>query len=147
MHIMRNKHHAVATSADWKLGIAALAVIALAGCGPAELGGHGSASADVPASLNSLNASQVIDDFRKARLPALNPQEITSVKCLKVNCLQAITTDTVTVFKFPATGLAQRYIGSRSDVYQIEDLVLEFAPTVTDDAKHRYERVLEQAAA
>ena len=103
-------------------------------------------SAEVPASLNGLSASQVIDDFRKARLPALNPQEITSVKCLKLNCVQAITTDTVTVFKFPATGLAQRYIGSRSGVYQIEDLVLEFAPTVPDDVKQSYERVVERAA-
>lgn len=131
---------------DWHIGVTALVIFALAGCGPAAPGGRGGASAEVPASLNGLSASQVIDDFRKARLPALNPQEITSVKCLKLNCVQAISTDTVTVFKFPATGLAQRYIGSRSGVYQIEDLVLEFAPTVPDDVKQSYERVVERAA-
>jgi hypothetical protein len=147
MHIMRSRHHAVATLTDWHTGIAALVILVLAGCGHAAPGGRRSASAHVPASLNGLSASQVVDDFKKAQLPAVNPQEITSVKCLKLECLQAITTDTVTVFKFPATDLAQRYIGSRSDAYQIEDLVLEFAPTVTDDVKQRYERVVERAAA
>lgn len=95
--------------------------------------------------LNGLSASQVIDDFKRAGLPAVNPQEITSVKCVKLQCLEAITTDTVTVFKFPATGLAQRYSGSMSNVYQIEDLVLAFAPTVPDDLRQGYERVVERA--
>ena len=133
--------------ADWHIGIAAVVTFTLAGCGHAASVGSGSTSADMPAPLNGLSASQVVDDFKKADLPARNPQEITSAKCLKLQCVQAVTTDTVTVFKFPATGLAQRYIGSRSDVYQIEDLVLEFAPNVTDDMKQRYERVVEQAAA
>jgi hypothetical protein len=82
----------------------ALAVGSLSACGPATSPGSVPASPQVPASLNGLSASQVIDDFRKAALPALNRQEITSVKCLNLHCLQAITTDTVTVFKFPATG-------------------------------------------
>jgi hypothetical protein len=144
---MRNRCQAVAGLADRHIWIAALVIFALAGCGHAAPVGSGGTSAGMPVPLNGLNASQVIDDFRKAQLPAQNPQEITSVKCLKLQCLQAVTTDTVTVFKFSATGLAQRYIGSRSDVYQIEDLVLEFAPNVTDDMKQRYERELEQAAA
>ncbi len=131
---------------DRHIGIAACVIFTLAGCHAAPVGSS-STSAEMPAPLNGLSAPQVIEDFRKAALPVLNPQEITSVKCLKLRCLQAITTDTVTVFKFPATGIAQRYVGSRSDTYQIEDLVLEFAPTVTDDMKQRYERVVEQAAA
>jgi hypothetical protein len=68
------------------------------------------------APLNGLSAPQVIDDARKAGLPAKNPQEITSVKCARVPFLEAISTETVSVFKFRATGLAQRFIGSRSEI-------------------------------
>jgi hypothetical protein len=120
----------------------ALAIGALSGCGQPAPAVSDAGSAEVPAPLNGLSAAQVIDDFRKAGLPAQNPQEITSVKCAKVPCLEAISTDTVSVFKFRATGLAQRYIESRSNVFQIEDLVLAFAPNVTDAVKQRYERVV-----
>ena len=118
----------------------ALAIATLTACGQ-----HGTA---VPnsAPLNGLSASTVIDDFRKAGLPALNPQEITSVKCPKVRCLQAISTDTVSVFKFPATGIAQKYAGSIANVYQIEDLVVVFGTSVSPDLKQEYEEVVARAA-
>lgn len=99
----------------------------------------------MPAPLNGLSASKVIDDFRRAGLPALNPQEITSVKCPRVLCLQAISTDTVSVFKFPTTGIAQKYAGSIANVYQVEDLVVLFGTSVTADLKQDYEEVVARA--
>ncbi len=56
-----------------------------------------------------------------------------------MRCVQAFDTDTISILKFPATGLAQRYAGSIPDVFQIEELVLVFPPTTTADAKRDYE--------
>ena len=58
-----------------------------------------------------------------------------------------IATDTVSVFKFPTTGLAQKYEASTSNVYVIEDLVLVFAPTVSSELKQDYEKVVARLAA
>ena len=102
--------------------------------------------AELPAPLNGLTAARVIEDFTRAGLPTANTRDVTSTECPKVNCVQAIETDTVTVLKFPATGLAQRYIESERNDYQIEDIVLAFAPSVSDDLKRRYEQVVERAA-
>ncbi len=124
----------------------ALAVGGLVACGHSTQAGRPTNSAEMPASLNGLTASQVVKDFTEAGLPALNPHDVTSVQCPKVNCVQAISTDTVTVFKFPATGIGQRFTEGQPSVYQIEDLVLTFAPGVTDDLKNRYEQVVERAA-
>lgn len=87
----------------------------------------------------------MVDAFRKAGLPAQNPHDITAQECPKEHCLQGVSTETVSVFKFPTTGLAQRYIGSRSNVFQVEDLVLTFAPTLPGDLRQRYEREVEIA--
>ena len=57
------------------------------------------------------------------------------------------STDTVSVFKFPTTGLAQKYEASTSNVYVIEDLVLVFAPTVSSELKQDYEKVVARLAA
>jgi hypothetical protein len=125
--------------------MAALVVGTLAACGHPGPAARGERSAAVPASLNGLSASQLVDDFRKAGLPVLNPHDITAQECPKEHCVQGVSTDTVAVFKFPTTGLAQRYIGSRSNVFQVEDLVLTFAPKLPGDLKQRYEREVEIA--
>jgi hypothetical protein len=125
--------------------MAALVVGTLAACGHPGPAARGGRSAEVPASLNRVSASQLVDDFRKARLPAQNPHDITAQECPKEHCLQGVSTDTVSVFKFPNTGLAQRYIGSRPNVFQVEDLVLTFAPKLPADLKQRYEREVEIA--
>jgi hypothetical protein len=127
--------------------LSALAIGAAAvACGQASPPGHPANPAEVPAPLNGLTAAQVVDDFARAGLPTLNKQDITTTDCPKLGCVQAIRTDTVTVLKFPATGLAQRYIESERNDYQIEDLVLAFSPTVSADVKRRYEQVVERAA-
>ncbi len=126
--------------------IIALAISTVTACGHNTTGGRPANTAEVPASLNTLGASQVVEDFTKAGLPARNPHEVTAQECPKVGCVQAISTDTVSVFKFPATGIGQRFTEGRSNVYQIEDLVLTFTPSVTDDVKRRYEQVVERAA-
>jgi hypothetical protein len=52
----------------------------------------------------------------------------------------------VSILKFPGTGPAQLYMGAISNAYQVEDVVLTFAPTVTAEQKQDYERVVARAA-
>lgn len=127
-------------------GSVVLAAGTLAACGHAPPSGPNAGSAQGLVLLNGLSATQVVSAIAKAGLPALNPHDVTGEACQQARCSQAMATDTVTVLKFPTTGSAQRYAGSITNAYQIEDLVLVFAPTVTADLKRDYEKVVAQAA-
>jgi hypothetical protein len=124
----------------------ALVIGAVVGCGHDTVAPH-PRSGEMPMSLNTVTAQQVMTAITKAGLPALNPHDVTAQQCPKLGCTQAISADTVSVFKFPATGMAQKYAGSISSDYQLEDLVLVFAPSVTPDLKREYEKVVERTAA
>jgi hypothetical protein len=87
-----------------------------------------------------------VDAIIEAGLPTPNLRDTTAVKCPKLQCIQAIETDTVSILKFPATGPAQLYAGAISNAYQLEDVVLTFAPTVSAEQKQDYERVVARAA-
>jgi hypothetical protein len=128
-------------------GIVAIAIGGIAGCGHSTVTGNDGGSAGGPVSLNTITASQVIGAITKAGLPALNAHDVTAQKCPALHCIQAVESDTVSVFKFPTTGIAQKYEASTSNVYLIEDLVLAFAPTVTPELKGDYEKVVARLAA
>lgn len=87
-----------------------------------------------------------MDSILKAGLAAPNQRDVTSVKCPKLQCLQAIDSDTVSILKFPGTGKAELYAAAISNVYQVEDVVLTFAPTVTGDLKQQYESIVNRSA-
>lgn len=127
-----------------RLAIAALIMSAVAACGPRQATSTNRPENPVP--LNSVSAKQVVDSMAKAGLPVLNAHETTNVECPKLGCLQAIDTDSVLVLKFPTSGSAQKYAGTIGNSYQLEDLVLAFAATVTSDMKRDYDRVAERAA-
>ena len=126
------------------VGLAALAVSILAACSHHEPATPNTAASGPP-QLNGVSASQLMDAIVKAGLPAPNQRDVTSLKCPKLQCLQAIDTDTVSVLKFPGTGKAELYAAAISNVYQVEDVVLTFAPTVTGDLKRQYESVVNRA--
>ena len=127
--------------------ISALAIGAVSACGHTTTGGGQPNSAQVPAPLNGLTAQQVIGAITKAGLPALNAHDVTASQCPELRCAQAVGTDTVSVYKFPTTGQAQKYAGSISNVYQVEDIALVFAPTVSAKLRHDYEAVVARTAA
>jgi hypothetical protein len=124
-----------------------LTVAVLAACGHAERDTSTAGPSNGPANLNRVSASELVRAFVDAGLPASNPRDVTALKCSKLQCLQAVDTDTVSILKFPASGPAQLYAGSISNSYQLQDVVVTFAPTVTSDLKARYEHVVERAAA
>jgi hypothetical protein len=123
-----------------------LAVSMLVACSHTEPATPNTQASRGPAPLNTASASQLMDAVIKAGLPAPNRRDVTTLKCPELHCIQAIDTDTVSILKFPATGPAQLYAGSISNVYQLEDVVLTFAPTVAAEQKLQYERVVEHAA-
>lgn len=125
-------------------GLAAVAT--LAACSHSEPTTPNTAPVQVPAQLNGVSAAQLMDAIVKAGLPAPNRRDTTAVKCPQLQCVQSIETDTVSVLKFPGTGRAQLYAAAISNVYQVEDVVLTFAPTVTAELKQDYERAVDRAA-
>jgi hypothetical protein len=125
-------------------GLAAVAL--LAACSHSEPATPNTAPVQVPAQLNEVSAAQLMDAIVKAGLPAPNRRDTTGVKCAKLHCVQSIESDTVSVLKFPGTGPAQLYAAAISNVYQVEDVVLTFAPTVTAAQKQDYERAVDRAA-
>jgi hypothetical protein len=128
------------------LAVAALAVVALCACGrDASVGSN--SSSEGGASLNAVSAGQVVRAIDKAGLPAANPHDITAEQCPKLHCKEAVGADTISVYKFAITGLAQKYAGSITDDYQVEDIVVVFTQSVSADLKRDYESVVARTAA
>ena len=133
----------------WARRCADLAVLSaslLGACSHTQSVYRNTAPAEVPAALNGVSASQLMDSVAEAGLPAPNRRDSTELKCPKLHCIQAIDTDTVSILMFPATGPAQLDAGAISNVYQVEDVVLTFAPTVRAAMKQRYESVVDRSA-
>lgn len=126
---------------------AILVMVALGACGSVDRDPPNVEPTKGPALLNEVSASEVVSAFTDAGLPATNPRDVTALKCSKLHCLQAVDTESVSVLKFPGPGPAQLYAGAISNAFQVEDVVITFAPTVTSDLKVAYQRVVERAAA
>lgn len=129
------------------LACAVVGVGLLASCGQPQPGASGAHSADAPMPLNGVTARQLVATLSREGLPAANPHDVTTEMCPKVRCVEAVDTDSVSVLKFPATGLAQKYAGSLSNSFQVEDVVMVFTPTVTPEMKRDYENVVERSLA
>jgi hypothetical protein len=104
-------------------------------------------TAPAPAALNGVSPADVVAAIDAAGMPTPKAHDVTAVKCPKIQCLSAIESDTVSILKFEGTGPAQLYTGNISNAYQIEDLVITFASTVTSEQKAAYERVVKGVVA
>jgi hypothetical protein len=89
----------------------------------------------------------IVGTIHSAGLPTPNPIDVTADKCAKLGCVGEVDSDTVSILTFDRSGAAQRYAGTISNSYQIEDIVLIFAATVSAHQKQAYERVVQLAAA
>jgi hypothetical protein len=129
-------------------GVALCLALAVAGCARSPTPpSTPNTSAATSAGLNGLSAMDAVGKVHSAGLPTPNAHDVTSDKCAKLHCVGAVDSDTVSILKFDHTGAAQQYAGSISNSYQLEDLVVVFAPTLTDSEKLAYERALEHAIA
>jgi hypothetical protein len=92
--------------------VAALAVVALAGCGDAS----------------GLTAAEVVEEL-SAHYPLPNPRDNTASCAGQGGCVQLITTDAVSVYQWPDEATAKRFAGGRLDFDQEGPFVLSYAGT------------------
>lgn len=125
---------------------AVAATLLLPSCaGPGTRGTTPNTSATATAALNGLSAPQVVAAIDSAGLPTPNAHDVTTAKCPKLGCVGAIDSDTVSILKFGGPGPAELYAGSISNSYQVEDVVLVFAVTVTQQQKAAFEQAVKHA--
>jgi len=119
-----------------------IALSALAACGqPASPGAGAGQPQAGGASLNNVTAGALVDTFGQAGLPVNHPRDSTTARCPDIRCTQAIDTDTVSVLKFPTTGIAEQYANATANVSLVEDLVVIFPPALSTDQRAAYERI------
>lgn len=121
-----------------------LAVL-LAGCGDKDSRGTGGPAPRPAVMLNDVSVAAVLGAITNAKLPAVNAHDATATRCPEAGCLQATDTDTVSILKFPSTGRAELYAAAIPNMLQVEDIVLVFAPTVTDTQKTAYVQAVNKA--
>lgn len=97
--------------------------------------------------LNGLSANDVLAAIDAAGMPTPHAHDVTADKCPKLHCVSAIDSDTISILKFDGSGHAQAYDGALSNDYQVEDVVVVFAATVTAAQRAAYERTVERAVA
>lgn len=137
--------HVPTTSPRSRLVVATLCAIAVTGCAPSETGPHSAPARPNPggvAIFNNRSAEDLIAAIQSSGLPAPNPRNVTAGNCPAVGCIDKVDTDTVSIMKFPTTGKAELYAGSTQLCFQIADVVVTFAPTVSPSQQQQYERVV-----
>ncbi len=126
-----------------RLVLAALFLVAVAGCGPSETSPPGSqASAGNAGIFNNRSVDDLVTAIQRSGLPAPNPSNVTARDCPAIGCVEKVDTDTVSVMKFPTTGRAELYAGSTQHRFQIADVVLTFGPMLSPSQQQQYERVI-----
>ena len=91
------------------------------------------------------DASDAVDAFVDAGLEAPNPRDVTADKCTTVECVEAVETDVVTVYRWPDTGAAHLHSNRlQQPAYALNEFVLVF-PIDTDAQTNEYAEALEQA--
>jgi hypothetical protein len=87
--------------------------------------------------LRALTALGIVNELTRAGFSAPKPLDTTAQDCPTIGCDQSIVTDTLRVKSFPTTARAESYAAHR-DLYQVERIVVEFAPPVSEPARARY---------
>ncbi|MCX2933811.1 hypothetical protein ORI20_26415 [Mycobacterium sp. CVI_P3] len=131
------------SAARWGFVVVLLAAV-LQGCGARDSGAP-PPTAGGAGLLNTVSVDAVLSAIKKAGLPAVNAHDATASTCPEAGCVQAIDTDTVSILKFPSTGRAEIYAGGVRDMLQVEDVVVVFAPNVSDEQKAAYGQVVKNA--
>lgn len=97
--------------------------------------------------LNPLGVDDLLAAITHAGLDAPNPRNVTQQECPAIGCTDMVATDTVTIIKFATPGQAELYAGSTRHAFQIEDVVLTFAPSVPSERRRAYDDAVKRAIA
>lgn len=87
--------------------------------------------------LQSLSARGLVNALNIAGFSAPNPLNTTVQECPAIGCDQSVVTDTLRVKSFETTAQAERYAVPRS-LFQVETLVVRFAPVLQESERTRY---------
>lgn len=101
------------------------------------------ASVAHPGEMRALTALAVVHELTRAGFPAANPLDTTAQDCPAIGCTQSIVTDTLRVKSFPTTAQAQRYAVPRA-LYQVETVVVAFAPPLSERERARYQAEIQK---
>lgn len=133
------------TSARSRLVVAALCVVAVAGCASSQTAPQQTQTnpgAGGVAIVNNQSIGDLITSIQRSGLPVPNPRNVTASDCPAIGCVNKVDTDTLSIMKFPTTGRAELYAGSAPHSFQITDVVITFAPTVTPSQQQQYEQLV-----
>ncbi|WP_142271306.1 hypothetical protein [Mycobacterium sp. AT1] len=92
--------------------------------------------------LGALSARGVVNALVAAGFQAPNAVDTTAQECPASGCEQSVVTDTVRVKSFGTTARAQNFAAAR-DLFQLETIVVEFAPPLSEQDRARYRAELE----
>lgn len=95
--------------------------------------------------LNPLSVDDLLKAITNAGLDAPNPRDVTGQECPAIGCTNMLQTDTVSIIKFATPGKAELYAGSTHNVFQIEDVVLKFPPSVPKEQQRAYGDAVKRA--
>lgn len=90
--------------------------------------------------MHALSARSLVSALNTAGFAVPNPLDTTAQDCSADGCQQSIVTDTLRVESFATTAQAQQYAAERG-FYQVETVVVSFAPPLpeTDQVRYRTE--------
>lgn len=117
----------------------AAGVVVLTGCSSAlsDAAAEPSTAGARMEQTQTLTADALVDALNSAGFEVPNPLDTTAQDCAVAGCRQSITTDTLRVESFATTASAQQYAAPRG-LYQVEGIVVSFAPPLPAAEKERY---------
>lgn len=87
--------------------------------------------------FGALSARGVVDALSKTGFAVPKPVDTTAQECPDAGCDQSVVTDTLRVKSFPTTARAQGFALDHG-LRQVETVVVEFAPPLTQADQDRY---------
>ncbi|OYN77476.1 hypothetical protein CG716_18245 [Mycolicibacterium sphagni] len=96
--------------------------------------------------MHALSARGLVSALKTAGFAVPNPLDTTVQDCSADGCQQSIVTDTLRVESFATTAQAQQYAADRG-FYQVETVVVSFAPPLPETERARYRTEIQKLVA
>jgi hypothetical protein len=94
----------------------------------------------------ALTARSLVSELAMAGFSVPNPLDTTAQDCSTAGCEQSIVTDTLRVKSFSTSAQAERYAAPRG-LYQVETIVVSFAPPISESEQTRYRTEIQRLVA
>lgn len=96
--------------------------------------------------MDALSARSLVNALNTAGFAVPNPLDTTRQDCSVDGCEQSIVTDTLRVESFATTAQAEQYAADRG-FYQVETIVVSFAPPLPETERVRYRTEIQKLVA